>query len=521
MAGSSSTPRSKRATDLTWRRAFAVALALAGTAAGAQQTVTSSGPDKVSVTIYRDPYRSADRKMNLGWLNGYALISETRHVRLPAGESSLRFEGVAGGILPQSAIVSGLPNGVVEKNLDAELLSPGNLLDRSLGRRVHLRRTWKKSGRVIEEDAIVRSGADGAVVLQTAEGFEALRCTGLNETILYDRVPEGLSAKPTLSVRTRAAAPVEADVTLSYLSWDFDWQADYVATLSPSEDRLDLFAWVTLANSDETSFVQADTQTIAGHPNRSDYGRPDRQWWKPLTLDCWPSATTSDVGETRQEITVTAARMRANDIGALPAVMVPAPPPPPPPPMQAQQENLGDLKLYRIPEPVTVAAHSQKQVAMLHRTGVKVRLVYRSDIVGRGGSLPVSRVLRMRNRTGDGLGLPLPGGTMILFAGGAERPLLLGSGSLEDKAVGEEVEVIVGAAPGVRTRMVVTGRTPHQISGRLIVTSDRDRPIFYEARFAGRATGKNLVRKNGRLVWAAIVPAHGSIVYRFALLQGV
>lgn len=494
--------------------ALALAISLTGTAAGAQQVVTSSGPDKVSVTIYRDPFRSADRKMNLGWLNGYALISETRHVRLPAGESSLRFEGVAGGILPQSAIVSGLPNGVVEKNLDAELLSPGNLLDRSLGRRVHLRRTWKKSGRVVEEDAIVRSGPDGAVVLQTADGFEALRCTGLNETILYDRVPEGLSAKPTLSVRTRTAVPVEADVTLSYLSWDFDWQANYVATLSPSEDRLDLFAWVTLANSDETSFVHADTQTIAGHPNRSDYDRPYHEFTKPLQLRCWPSDTTAapiDAIEA-EDIGFLPDRNIHESLRRLPGVAMAAPLPPA---MQAQQENLGDLKLYRIPEPVTVAANSEKQVAMLHRGNVKVRLVYRSDVLGAGGWLPASRVLRMRNRASDGLGLPLPGGTMMLFAGGGERPLLLGSGAIEDKAVDEEAEVTIGSASGIKTHMAVTRRTPQGVSGELIVTSDRDRPIYYEARFAGPARGKGLIRRNGRLVWAAMVPAHGRIVYRF------
>ena len=60
---------------------------------------------------------------------------------LPAGETELRFEGVAGGIVPQSAIVTGLPDGIVERNRDAYLLSPESLLDRSLGRRVHLRRT--------------------------------------------------------------------------------------------------------------------------------------------------------------------------------------------------------------------------------------------------------------------------------------------------------------------------------------------------------------------------------------------
>ena len=50
--------------------------------------------------------------------------------------------------------------------------------------------------------------------------------------------------------------------------------------------------------------------------------------------------------------------------------------------MQAQQEELGDLKLYRIPEPVTVAARSQKQVALLQRPGVQVRTVYRARFYG-------------------------------------------------------------------------------------------------------------------------------------------
>src|ERR1700730_1409919 len=47
---------------------------------------------------------------------------------LPAGKSRIRFEGVADGIEPVSAIVAGLPVGVVEKNLDADLLSPATLL---------------------------------------------------------------------------------------------------------------------------------------------------------------------------------------------------------------------------------------------------------------------------------------------------------------------------------------------------------------------------------------------------------
>ena len=181
-------------------------LALAAPAA-AQTMVTSAGPDDVDVTVYRDPGRNPARAFDLDWLEGYALISETRRVTLPAGESEIRFEGVAGGIVPQSAIVTGFPDGIVERNRDAYLLSAATLLDRSLGRRVHLRRTSRATGAVREQDAIIRSGADGAVVLQTADGFEALRCTGLAETLVYDRGPgRPLGAADPVGARPRAPA---------------------------------------------------------------------------------------------------------------------------------------------------------------------------------------------------------------------------------------------------------------------------------------------------------------------------
>jgi hypothetical protein len=100
--------------------------------AHAQAIVTSPAPERVAVTVYRDPDRGL-RPLNLRWLGGYALVRETRRVSLPAGETELRFEGVTSGIVPQSAIVTGLGEAVLEKNRDARLLSPGALLDASLG----------------------------------------------------------------------------------------------------------------------------------------------------------------------------------------------------------------------------------------------------------------------------------------------------------------------------------------------------------------------------------------------------
>jgi hypothetical protein len=504
-------------------------LLLATTPAGAQQVVTSARPERVAVTLYRDPNRGVGGPLNVQWLNGFALISETRQVTLPAGETELRFEGVAGGILPQSAIITGLPSGIVERNRDAYLLSSESLLDRSLGRRVHLRRTSRATGVVTEEDAIVRSGADGAVVLQTAAGFEALRCTGLPEAIRYDGIPAGLSARPTLSVRARARQPVSATVTLAYLASGFDWQANYVANISTDGSRVDLFAWLTLANGDETGFANASTQAVAGRVNR-DRIEVDEPEAAPLNLTCWPQGRTHEIPG--QAVPVPGAPeggFNRNNVGEslndLPQlqsrfaqeVVVTG--------TRAVQENLGDLKLYRIPEPVTVAARSQKQVAFLEQPGVRVSIVYRQhrDPDDTGEPEPAERFLITRNRREEGLGLPLPAGGVQLFTERQGRPILLGEGSLGDRAIGEDVEIDVGEAAGVRAAIDYDDESDEDDRYVLTATNDQAAPVRYEMEFLPdegdevRARGARLGRRNGRPLWVVTIPANGRATLRYRL----
>ena len=154
-------------------RALLFLLAGLSAVANGQAVVTSPKPDRVAVTVYRDLNRGTNA-LNLDWLNGIAMVSETRRVSLPAGESELRFEGVTSGLVPQSAIVTGLGEAVLEKNRDARLLSPGALLDAYLAQRVQLRRTSRTTGVVREQVAVIRASSNG-VVLQTADGIEALR----------------------------------------------------------------------------------------------------------------------------------------------------------------------------------------------------------------------------------------------------------------------------------------------------------------------------------------------------------
>jgi hypothetical protein len=489
----------------------------------------SAGPERVAVTLYRDPGRSVDGALNLDWLGGFALVTETRTVTLPAGAAEIRFEGVAGGIVPQSAIVTGFPEGIVERNRDAWLLSPATLLDRSLGQRVTIRRTALATGAVTEGEAVIRSGADGAVVLQTREGNEALRCTGLPETLIYDSLPAGLSARPTLSVRTRASQPVTATVTLAYLASGFDWQANYIANLSEDGGTVDLLAWLTLGSSDETSFVNANTQAVAGRLNR-EATEPQPREGGPLQLQCWPQATTSDIpleqlqrigmgrglalDNRAEEIVVTGTRIRRASVEANSPITVVN---------VAQQENLGDLKLYRIPEPVTLAARSQKEVAFMVRQQVRIRFAYRQRFEPylafypqRQQQAPV-RFMLTRNREAEGLGEPLPAGRLVLFGQGPDRPILLGEGALADRAIGEDVEVPLGPSPGVLTAFRMLSRRNAVGQFELVVSNDRPQPVAFEGElyFGNVRANARLGRRNGYPLWSVTVPANGRAVLCF------
>jgi hypothetical protein len=493
-----------------------IAAVLFSAQATAQSVVTSPAPERVAVTVYRDPDRGVTQ-LNLDWLGGYALVSETRRIRLPAGESDVRFEGVTSGIVPQSAILTGLGEAVLEKNRDARLLSPGALLDASLGERLHLRRTSKATGAVREQDAIVRATSDG-IVVQTADGIEALRCTGLPESLTANQVPVGLSAKPTLSVRVRSPEAMERTVTLSYITNNFDWQANYVAELAPAGDKVSLFAWLTLANADETGLANAQTQAVAGRLNRQRVWVPAGEA-KAINITCWPQGTTSDIPEAQpiqvvdaQEIMVTGYR----------AIAPAAPPPPPPAPERgggdviAEQERLGDVRLYRIPMEVTVAAKSQKQVAFLKQPAVKVESVYRLQPPPSEFESALERVLVTRNEVAKGLGMPLPSGGVVLFARLGDRRILLGEGSIDDHTIGEKVEIKLGEAPGIRAR----GAVIYSAAGNqqvVTITNDSPETRAVEIRLPLDARGPKLMKQDGGMLWRATVPANGTAELRYRL----
>ena len=469
-------------------RWLAILLAAAALPAQAQEAadIAASAPKDRSVTIYRAPYRNGG-PMSLSRLGGFAVITETREVTLQAGLARLRFEGVADGIIPESAIVSGLPGGVIEKNRDDALLTPSALMRAAVGREVQLRRTDRKTGKVTMVPARLVSASDQGVLFATASGNEALRCSGLPEAFRFSGDAEGLSAMPTLSVRTRSAVPVHARVKLTYIAENFDWNANYIAHIRPDGRTLDLTGWITLANGTGVSLDNAQTQIVAGGLNRAYVARFVNDQPRVIAR-CWSMQSTSDIPERAGQPyrlvqpwmglgdseVIVSARRRA----AFPKMMmVPAPrvamaaiaPAPP------QAEQLGDLKLYRVPERTTIAARQMKQTRLIDQPGVPFENYYRMVAqlipwMSASAPQPATHMMRTHNDKAHHLGLPLPAGAILVEQDQGGQVMVLGEPALRDTAEDEKLDIAVGSANDITCAWARTQQGTGNDFGKLIVT---------------------------------------------------
>ena len=517
--------------------------ALSTLPAVASGATEAAGPvSDVSVTIYRAPYRGG-ASFDLDELAGFALVTETRRISIPAGASRLRFEGVAEGIQPATAIISGLPSGLLEKNHDSKILSPAELVAATIGKNVWLVRTDPKTGQANKVAGSIRSDVEG-VVFQSAAGVEALRCSGLPEAFQFESTLEG-AATPTLSALVRSPAATTATVRLSYLAEGFDWMANYVATVAPDGKTMDLGAWVTLANSNARSFPEAHTQVVAGRLNRESEQVEPVDEGAEIVAKCWPRGSTSDTPEVPNivpasplmsgwDMVAARAYKAANApmaMSALQEIAVAG--------VRVQQEQLGDLKLYRVPDRTSVASRQIKQVRLLDRKDIPIDLFYRADLAADEAlnDRPLSKVLRTRNDKAHHLDLPLPSGQVATFYERDGVPLLVHEAPLRDITLDEEVEIEAGEAPDVRVTSVIEGRRVDSatmkklplipgavhmrsrevdVTNRVDITNARNQPALVELRLSLEG-GTQLVRAdhapfvhNGQQTFRLTIPAQGS-----------
>jgi hypothetical protein len=387
-------------------RAWLLLSAALASSAAAQNQIPSPSQNAqgdVAVTIYN---------------NDLALVQDTRRLDIAAGRSRREFPDVSAQIRPETVTLTGADIGVVEQNFDFDLLSPQALMQKAVGETITLVRTNPATGAETRERARVLA-ANGGVVLQIGERIEVLRDDGLPVRVIFDRVPENLRARPTLSVTVQSERGGTRPVTLTYLTPGLAWQADYVALFDETAGRMDVQGWITLTNNSGTEYRNADTLLVAGA-----VGQGFQRGYQPRRATPPPL---------RQAGTETSDR-----------------------------ERLGDFYLYPLPERTTIANRQTKQVSFLDVAGTPAARAYeyRNAWLGTADQ-PVSAntVLRFSSSREQGLGDALPAGTVRVYQRDARgNPQFVGESAIGHTPMGSSIGLTTGQAFDVKVQPVVERR---------------------------------------------------------------
>ncbi|ENZ80258.1 MULTISPECIES: DUF4139 domain-containing protein [Caulobacter] len=434
---------------------------------------------EVSVTIYN---------------SDLALVEDARPLDLKAGRQKLEFKDVSAQIRPETVSLSAPGVTILEQNFDYDLLTPSKLMEKAVGQQVRIVRTNPGDGKETTEVATVLAANEG-VVLKIGDRIEVLRDDGVPTRVIFDKVPETLRARPTLSVNVEAASAGPRQAKLSYLTSGLSWKADYVAMFDEAKSALDLQGWITLSNTSGTAFENAKTQLVAGEVNQLSQNngyRPPRRG----TPGVISAGTESGTGE-----------------------------------------RVADYYLYPLPERTTIAANQNKQVGFLSAQGVAAKKVYEVRegwFVSQGEPAKAVVAIQFSNAKLAGLGSQLPAGTMrVYMRDAAGDPKFVGENAIGHTPAGSELSIKIGEAFDVSSQATLVSetkvsKTRSRYEMKYLLRNAKDQPVTVELRQGGlwrdgevKAESLKSRRIDARtLGWSVPVPANGETTLTFTVETG-
>ena len=434
--------------------------------------VPANGADRtVSVTIYNDDL---------------ALVQDRRDIEIKGGRQRIEFQDVSAQIRPETASLAASDISIVEQNFDFDLLTPAKLMEKAVGQEITIVRVNPATGAETREQAQVLA-TNGGVVLKIGPRIEVLRDDGLPVRVIFDKVPDNLRARPTLSVTVIGAHAGTRSATLSYLTPGLGWRADYVALYNESDSKIDVQGWVTLINSSGVTYDDAQTLLVAGSPTQVDGGGRQQNYYRGQQ----PRPTLQQAGTE-----------------------------------SGSRERLGDYYLYPLAERTTIANLQTKQVSFLDVHGVPAEHGYefRNRWLGTAETPQSAKsVYSFSTSAHAGLGDQLPAGVLRFYLRDKRGdPQFIGESRIDHTPMGSTLSLATGDAFDVKVRAVVDKRTRlstfnWQSDMRYELSNALPRPVTVKLLQEGlwgdsriTAESQKSTRRSAETAeWAVTVPANG------------
>jgi hypothetical protein len=227
---------------------------------------STAGPGAISPEQYRHGGTGAR-------VPGYATVRHERDVTLNAGRNTVRFTDVAGLIDPTTVAFTSLtdPAGtrVVEQNFQFDLVSQEKLLSRFIDREIAVERMVGDKLEVLEG---ILLSTQGGMVIKEADG--AVRTLPYHAGVKLPSLPGGLNTRPTLVWEISAGKAGKHKTRVAYQTGGITWWADYNLTFAEGKDanscKLDVGAWVSILNQSGASYPNAKIKLVAGDVHRAE-----------------------------------------------------------------------------------------------------------------------------------------------------------------------------------------------------------------------------------------------------------
>ena len=313
---------------------------------------------------------------------GIAAVESTQTVVLRAGVTELSFP-VPSGLIPESVVLD-VDGTILSQSF--RYVAPTGLLEASIGQPVE----------VVSQDGHVYRGAllavDDWITLREATGRIHLVKDPVQITLAETLLP----FSPSLAVSVQREAAGTVPLSLVYLASGFAWQASYTGILDSSGKALALTGAVSLSNQSGTDFLGAAVRLVAGDVSLGPTPPP---LIRAAPLAAWAAPISEHVAF--------------------------------------------EYHVYDLAGPIDLRSGTSFLVPYSASLSVAVERDYTYDGTRESG---VTVALHFANTAENGLGIPLPAGTVRLFQKDASGTLFLGEDTIGHTPRGEKVALEIGKA---------------------------------------------------------------------------
>ena len=357
----------------------------------------------------------------------FACVKEARVLELEEGDNALRLTDMPEQLEADSVVLretGEAPFGVevLEQRYVNEPLTEEILLREMEGREVRFRTVGP--GRTVREErgTLVRGGRgnDTEPVVGTADGVRF----ALPGSPVFDGLDAAAYLKPSLEWVLRSGKAGRCPVEVAYLTGGLSWEATYnLVAAEGGGDEYALDGWVSMRNDSGKDYPAAAIKLLAGDVHRVER-LPVEQWDPP---DC-------DMLDLCEEL----------------------------PESLPEERRFDEFHLYTMPRRATLKNGELKQIEFLRAEGVRGEREYVYEPLrglwrgynsfnreeGVNVTKKVAVYIVVSNSETNGLGVPLPKGTMRLYRRDAKdgRPEFVGESSIDHTPKDEPIRLDNGYA---------------------------------------------------------------------------